>query len=583
MEHKNETKECQNCKKDFIIESDDFSFYEKIQVPPPTFCPECRLIRRLAYREARPLHKNTCNLCHKELVSILAEDSGTIVYCSSCWWSDKWEALDFGIDYDFSKPFFEQFYKLQKIVPREATSSKNCERCEYSNGNVRCKDCLLAFDCLESINCYSSQVAILSRDCIDVDNVMNADHAYECLSSNNIYNSKYIYLSNECIDCNFLYNCVGCTNCFGCVNLRNKKYHIWNKPYSKKEYEIEIKKLDLKNYDNVLFCQKKFLDLYNQTPQRFALIKNSSNVTGNDIQHTKNCQNCFFTRNGVENCKYVFAVGLLLKDSYDATFGGDKSELFYEMNGGMQSQRCFFSRAPNDCRDIFYSNRIFNCSNLFGCVNLRNKNYCIFNKQYKKEEYFIMVEKIKKQMNELPYVDRKGLIYKYGEYFPAETSFWGYNESWAHKYFPLTKEEALGRGYNWKDDPQRDYEATIKGKDLPNNLDEIDDSILNEIIECEHHAKDCNQQCTGFFKILPNELQFYRQIQVALPRICPMCRHFERLKFLYPLKLWHRKCMCDKKGHHHDGGSCTNVFETSHDPDKNRIVYCEDCYQSEFI
>ena len=36
-----ETKTCQNCKQDFIIESEDFNFYEKIKVPAPTLCPEC--------------------------------------------------------------------------------------------------------------------------------------------------------------------------------------------------------------------------------------------------------------------------------------------------------------------------------------------------------------------------------------------------------------------------------------------------------------------------------------------------------------------------------------------------------------
>ena len=40
MEYKSETKTCQNCKNDFIIEPDDFSFYEKMKVPAPTFCPE---------------------------------------------------------------------------------------------------------------------------------------------------------------------------------------------------------------------------------------------------------------------------------------------------------------------------------------------------------------------------------------------------------------------------------------------------------------------------------------------------------------------------------------------------------------
>jgi len=32
-----QTKICQNCKKEFIIEPEDFEFYEKIKVPTPTF------------------------------------------------------------------------------------------------------------------------------------------------------------------------------------------------------------------------------------------------------------------------------------------------------------------------------------------------------------------------------------------------------------------------------------------------------------------------------------------------------------------------------------------------------------------
>jgi hypothetical protein len=42
MEYKPQNVICQNCKKDFTIELDDFRFYEKIKVPPPTFCPEYR-------------------------------------------------------------------------------------------------------------------------------------------------------------------------------------------------------------------------------------------------------------------------------------------------------------------------------------------------------------------------------------------------------------------------------------------------------------------------------------------------------------------------------------------------------------
>ncbi len=574
MEYKNETKNCQNCKQDFVIESEDFSFYEKIKVPPPTFCPQCRLIRRLAYRESRPLYKDSCKKCGKNLVSIFSGDSNIKAYCNTCWWGDGWDAIDYGRDYDFSRPFFEQFYELQKSVPREATGQKNSENCEYSNGDVRCKNCTLTFDCVESINCYNSQVAIYSRDSMDSDSIMNADHVYENVGSNNIYNTKFIYFSDDCIDCSFLYNCIGCSNCFGCVNLKNKKYYIWNKPYSKDDYKKELKKLELASYQNLLKIKEKFLRLYYDTPRRFALIKNSVDVTGEDILNSKNCKNCFFTRNGVENCKHIFAAGLLLKDSMDATFGGDRSEIFYETNGGMQSQRCFMGRACYASKDLEYYDRVFNCSNLFGCVHLKNKKYCILNKQYTKEEYFELREKIIQHMNDMPYIDKKGRVYKYGEFFPSELSLWGYNESWAHKYFPLNKEEVLEQGYNWQDSLKRNNKYTIKAKNLPDNIKDVTDSILNEIIECDHNEIDCNQQCTEVFKILPDELQFYRQMKITLPRLCPICRHYERLKFVPPSKLSNRKCM--KEG-------CQNEFETTINKDRKEIIYCKECYQSEFI
>ena len=54
---------CQNCKKNFVIEQEDFNFYDRIKVPPPTFCPECRFQRRMAWRNDRTLYKRNCDLC----------------------------------------------------------------------------------------------------------------------------------------------------------------------------------------------------------------------------------------------------------------------------------------------------------------------------------------------------------------------------------------------------------------------------------------------------------------------------------------------------------------------------------------
>ena len=112
-----EERTCQNCHQNFIIEDEDFDFYKKIEVPPPTFCPACRLQRRLAFFNIFNLYKRPCNLCKKEFISTYHKDSPYVVHCPKCFWSDNWNAFYYGKEYDFSRPFFEQFKELWLSTP----------------------------------------------------------------------------------------------------------------------------------------------------------------------------------------------------------------------------------------------------------------------------------------------------------------------------------------------------------------------------------------------------------------------------------------------------------------------------------
>ena len=103
MENK---KSCQNCKTEFLIEPNDFTFYEKIGVPPPTLCPECRMQRRMLQFNERSLFKNQCKLCGKEVITSHRPDAPHPIYCQPCWWSDSWDAMSYGREYDFSRGFF---------------------------------------------------------------------------------------------------------------------------------------------------------------------------------------------------------------------------------------------------------------------------------------------------------------------------------------------------------------------------------------------------------------------------------------------------------------------------------------------
>jgi hypothetical protein len=107
---------CQNCSADFIIESDDFSFYEKIKVPPPTWCPECRFMRRLSFLNWFSLYRRTCDSCNEQMVSTIHPESALRVFCSKCWWADNWDGTEYAMEYDPNRNFFEQLLELKKQI-----------------------------------------------------------------------------------------------------------------------------------------------------------------------------------------------------------------------------------------------------------------------------------------------------------------------------------------------------------------------------------------------------------------------------------------------------------------------------------
>ena len=215
-------------------------------------------------------------------------------------------------------------------------------------------------------------------------------------------------------------------------------------------------------------------------------------------------------------------------------------------------------------RDLEYCIFCTSSSDCFGCVGLQKKQYCIFNKQYTKEEYYTQREKIINHMNTNTYINKHGHVYRYGEFFPPDLSPIGYNQSLAQDFFPLKKEDIIEKGFILGNLNFKEYDKTISAENLPDNINEINNNFLKEIIEC----KDCSRA----YKIMPEELQFYQKIKLPLPRLCHDCRFNDRFKLVNPPKFWHRSCM--KEG-------CTNTFETSYSPDREEIVYCEKCYQQE--
>ncbi|MDO8574525.1 MAG: hypothetical protein Q7R86_02770 [bacterium] len=553
-----EIKQCQNCHGSFIIESEDFQFYEKIKVPPPTFCPDCRLQRRLVFRNERSLHKDTCDLCGKSIISMYSSLKPYKVYCPPCYYSDKWNPLDYGREYNFSKPFFAQFQELEKDVPQLGLLQENSVNSPWINYELDDKNCYLNFGGHYNEDCAYNQYALKAKNCFDNYWLMHGEFCYEtilCEKGYKVWFSKFCY---DCRDTYFSFDCRNCSNVIGCSGLRHKQYHIFNQPVSKEEYEQFLKENSLNSQKSLISLKNKSEEFIRSQPQRALFIEKSVNSTGNNIYESKNCKLCWSAEK-TEDSKYILFT-LDVKDSMDTTSVWG-AELTYESFAGAEqiSNLKFSHGILKGCVNIEYSHMLIGCSNCFGCSNLKSKNYHILNKEYPKDEFESLVKRIKKHMVEMPYIDQKGRVYKYGEFFPYDLSHFGYNESVANEYFLLKEDAIIQKGFNsGNDEVGTQYE--FSNYEIPDNIKNTQDDILEKVLKCETSGKA--------YKLIPMELQFYRRFGLPVPKLAPFERHRLRMNFIADhMKLNPRKCF-----------GCNKTTESVYGEKEFPKIYCEECY-----
>ncbi len=559
---KSSVRVCQNCNNEFVIESDDSAFCEKMKVPSPTWCPECRMMRRFVWTSGRILYRQKFD-SGEEGITFYPPGNPHKIYSQEKWWSDEWDPKSFGKEYDFKKSFFEQWLQLFREVPHPTlyTSHTTMINSPWCNGAADLKNCYLCFRSDFSENCAYTNTMAKNKECFDVAFTNDSELCYQAVMANKCYRAFWSQDCEDSQDIWFSRDLIGCSNCIGCINLRNKQYHILNQPYTKEEYAKKLEELNFGSLKNVNDFRARAEKLFLEYPRRQFHGRKNVNVTGDYIFNSKNVHDSYQVGNG-ENIRY----GQLLKlgpskDAYDYTIFGENSELIYESVWvGLTVNNIKFSFWNYHAHDLEYSFACHGSGNLFGCVGIRNSEYCILNKQYSKKDYQDLVGKIKKQMMEVPYIDSRKKEYRYGEYFPAEFSPWAYNETSAYEFFPISKEEAVSNGYVWRDSDAKEYEpATVSFAD---DIKDVTDEILGGILKCD----DCGKN----YRLVKMELDFYRRMDLPIPRQCPLCRDRVRFKQLNPIKIFSRKC-----------AKCGKEIETSYAPDRQEIVYCESCYQSE--
>ena len=561
---------CAQCTQFFEITDADRAFFVRLDVPEPVLCPPCRWQLHLAFRNEKTLYMRVCELCKKNTLSMYAPDASYHVYCVRCWNSDGWEALEYGRDVRPTEPFFEHMNALMHTVPRIALFhvGEN-ENSQFANFLHKAFSAYLAFSSVETENIFYSRSVDRSRDCVDCLNCLDAELLYECINCENCYQSQYLERCVKVRESALCVDCHDCAYCFGCANLRHKQYYWFDKQLSKEEWQ---KKWLTWQQGDAMAREQLIQEArvhHSRAIKKFASVVRCEDSTGEYLTNCKNCVNCFDGHES-ENCKDSIRL-LGAKDAHSFSYGGLDSELLYNSLASNYSHNIRFSVYSSSNRDCEYIDNCKQCADCFGCTGLSHKQYCILNKQYSKEEYEILMPKIIEAMKSPKSPLTRGLGHPldkgglgdcdWGEFFPSSISPFGYNETVAQEYFPLTKEQALSKGFKWSDYELEfpHVEKTIPANLLPEIISEIPDDILNWAIQCEVTGKP--------FKIIKPELDFYRKMNLSIPRRHPDQRHKDRMALRNPRKLWKRNCI-----------KCNAEIQTTYVLEKPEMVYCEDCY-----
>ena len=154
---------------------------------------------------------------------------------------------------------------------------------------------------------------------------------------------------------------------------------------------------------------------------------------------------------------------------------------------------------------------------------------------------------------------------EYGEFFPPQISFVPYNISSAMSFKGFDDiENARKYGYPIEEIPEPISDVAgeiIKSKDLPPDIKNVDDGILEKIVIDEKNNKK--------YRIIASELAFYRRFNIPLPTEHYAARLAKLRKKIGSVVFKYYPRACDK---------CKKEIESTHDPALGETVFCEQCY-----
>lgn len=285
--------------------------------------------------------------------------------------------------------FIAEFAELKAKTPRISSIRLQSTNSEYTHNVDQCRNCYLLANAVKNQDCMYGRDFYDDADCVDCDHVKECTLCYWCVNSRNCYNCTFLHDCADCSDCDYGYYLKGCKHCIGCANLRQAEYHIFNKKYSREEFEAMKKNLSHAE------IEEKFEKLKESAPHVYGIQINTDHCVGDYVQHSKNVF-MGFDINECHDCAYI-EESKNLKDCLDITILED-SQLCYEVSSSHVLNNCNFCFMCVGSSDLDFCEMVMNSKYCFGCISLNHKEYYILNKPYSKEEYFKTVAEIKEQL-----------------------------------------------------------------------------------------------------------------------------------------------------------------------------------------
>jgi len=172
---------------------------------------------------------------------------------------------------------------------------------------------------------------------------------------------------------------------------------LFNEQLDEKSYKEKVKEWKMKGLSAIWIEFEKFKL---KIPHQHVMMYRADSATGDHLDNVQRVTESFNSSN-LQDCGYMHRVypvyGEKNVDSFDC-FGSVDVEQCYQVmwfGKGYNCSYCYYCEVVRDCDYCF---QVFNSKNCFGCVGVNHGEYMILNKKYEPVEWARRKAEIIEQM-----------------------------------------------------------------------------------------------------------------------------------------------------------------------------------------